>query len=147
MTSIRGFKPVFTAIGVLYVLLASSFLVRGVSVLRDFAVPESAIATPVLQDLFFFFYQLMLFVGVLTALFGLVVRELKAQLLVASVFCITNILLALRDLSTSDCSLGNHLYKGDKTLVFVYISLSLAAAFGLLTVRGLRAVRGERRPS
>jgi len=137
-SSIRGFKAVFTTIGVIYVLLASSWLVRGSSVLRAFGVPESLSSAPVLEDIFLFFYQFMAFVGVLTVLFGHVTRERRTQLLVASVFCVSNILWALRDLSTSDSRFGNHLYKGDKTLLFVYMDLAVAAAFGYLIVSAFR---------
>ncbi|HKU40445.1 MAG TPA: hypothetical protein VJR89_19925 [Polyangiales bacterium] len=137
MTSIRGFKLVFTSIGVIYIIMASSWLMRGPVVMLDFGVPESVLSEPVLQDFFFFFYQFMVFIGVLMVLFGQVARERKTQLLVASVFCIANILFALHDLSTSDSRFGNHLYKGDATLVFVYISLAIAAAFGYLAMKGL----------
>lgn len=139
MTSIHGFKQVFTTIGVIYVLLASSMLVRGPSVLLDFGVPESVVFSPVLRDFFLFFYQLMAVVGVLTVLFGYVTAGGKAQLLVASAFCLANVLAAFRDLSTSDSRFGNALYKGDKTLVFVYISVTFASAFGYLVIRGLAA--------
>ena len=43
---IRGFKHVFTVIGAIYILLASSWIVRGPGVLRDFAVSERVIAEP-----------------------------------------------------------------------------------------------------
>ena len=136
MTSIRHFKLVLTILGVLYVIMASSMLVRGAPALGEFGVPESVFSEPVLADIFQFFYQLMAYVGVLTVLFGHVARERRTQLLVASVYFIANILTALRDLSTADCQFGNHLYKGEKTIVFVYISLVYAAAFGYLVVRG-----------
>lgn len=70
MTTIRHFKPVLTVLGVLYIIMASSMLVRGVIVLRDFGVPESAIAEPVLVDIFIFFYQLMALMGVFTCSWG-----------------------------------------------------------------------------
>lgn len=132
---VRGFKAVFTTIGVIYVLLASSWLVQGPAVLRDFGVPESLIASPVFEDIFLFFYQLMAVVGMLMVLFGHVTRPGAAQLLVARVFFVLNLLLAWRDLSTSDSRFGNHLYEGEKTLVFVFISLTFAAAFGVLAFR------------
>ena len=140
MTYLRVFKLVFTSIGVIYVLMATSFLVRGTVVLRDFGVSESAIADPLLQDFFSFFYQLMAFVGVVMVLFGHVTRERTSQLLVASFFCIANILCALRDLSTSDSRFGTHLYKGDQTVAFVYISLVFAAVFGVLAISGWRSL-------
>lgn len=137
MTSIRGFKLVFISVGVIYTLMAGSWMVRGSIVLCDFGIPESTALTPLVEDLFAFFYLLMAFVGVLTVLFGCVTRERNRQLPVAAVFFIWNIVAALRDLTTSDSRFGNHLYKGDKTLVFVYISLAFAAAFGYLVVQGL----------
>lgn len=135
MASIRGFKPTFTIMGVIYVLLASSMLVRGPAVLRDFAVPEAVATEPVLRDFFLFFYLLMAFVGVLTILFGQVTRERRAQLLVAGTFCVWNLVAAGRDLLTSDSRFGNHLYKGEATLVFVWIDLAFAVTFASLIVR------------
>lgn len=137
-TALPSFKPVLTIIGVVYVLLASSMLVRGAGVLRDFQVPESLIAEPVFQDFFLFFYQLMAAVGVLTVLFAHVVRDRRGQLLVACVFCALNVLLALRDLITSDSTFGNHLYRGEATLVFVAIDVAIAVAFAFVAVTARR---------
>jgi hypothetical protein len=67
-----------------------------------------------------------------------VTRERTHQLLVAATFFAGQFVFTLRDLRTSDTALGNHLYKGDGTVVFVLIGLSFAAAFGLLVVGGLR---------
>ena len=138
---IRAFKPVFTTIGVIYILLATSALVRGPAMLRDFAVAEALTADPVLGDFFYFFYQYMAFGGVLQVLFGRVTRGLRAQTLVACVYTAANILWALRDLSTSDSRFGNHLYRGDATLLFVVFDLAFAAAYGALALAGLRRLR------
>ena len=140
-TEIRGFKPVFTAIGVTYIVLASSWLVRGPSVLRDFAVPAPLIAEPVFADFFMFFYQLMAFGGAVQVLFGHVTRGLRAQTLVASVYAVANVLAALRDLSTSDSRFGSRLYHGDATLLFVVVDVVIAVAYGTLAVAGLRRLR------
>ena len=142
-TDIRGFKAVFTAIGVTYIALASSWLVRGPVVLRDFAVPERVIAEPVFVDFFMFFYQFMAFGGALQVLFGRVTRGLRAQTLVACVYTAANVFFALRDLSTSDSRFGNHLYRGDATLLFVVTDLAFASAFGALAIAGLRRLRAE----
>ena len=139
MTHIRGFKPVFITIGVIYTLLASSMLVRGPTVLLDFSVPQRTVSDPILQDFFTFFYLLMAFVGVLTVLFGHVTRERRTQLTAAGVFFVWNIVTALRDLSTSDCQLGSRLYKGEGTVVLVFISVAQALAFGALVLQGLRS--------
>jgi hypothetical protein len=141
MTFIRGFKPVFMTIGVLYVLMASSMLVRGVDALREYAVPPRDVESPVVADFFIFFYILMAFIGVLLVLFGHVTRERTHQLLVAAAFFAGQIVFTLRDLRTSDTSLGNHLYKGDGTVAFVVIGLTFSTAFGLLVVGGLRGRR------
>jgi hypothetical protein len=135
---IRGFRLVFTVIGVLYALMASSMLLSGVGVLRDFAIPENLVTAPLVEDLFLFFYQLMLFNGVLMVLFGWTVHGKRDQVLIASVFCCSSLWFVWHDLSTSDSRFGNHLYHGEKTLVLVYIGLAIAAAFGWLAMRGLR---------
>lgn len=136
---LRGFKLVFTGIGILYALMAISMLVRGSGVLRDFGVSERDVTSPVVDDLFTFFYLLMAFVGVLMVLFGHVTRGARAQRIVAAVFSAWSLVTTFRDLSTSDSRFGNHLYQGDKTLVFVYIGLAFAAAFGALLLRRTRA--------
>ena len=140
---IRGFKTTFTVIGVIYVYMASWALVRGVTMMHDFGVPETVTAEPVVQDLFSFFYQLMAAVGLLIVLFGHVTHGRRAQSLVAAAFSMLNVFLAWRDLVTSDSSFGNHLYRGEKTLVFVCISLALTLVFGALAINGLRAPRTQ----
>lgn len=137
MNFVRGFKPVFMTIGVIYVLPASSMLVRGVDALREYAVPPRDVESPVVADLFIFFYILMAFIGVLMVLFGHVTRERAHQLWVAATFFAGQLVFTLRDLRTSDTSLGNHLYKGDGTIAFVLIGLSFTVAFGSLVVGGL----------
>lgn len=144
--SIRGFRATFFGIGLLYVMLASSMFVRGVGVMRDFAVPESLLAEPVFQDFFFFFYELMAVVGVLVALLGQVVRERRAQALVATVLCALNLYLAWRDLSTSDSAFGNHLYKGSATLIPVFISVVLALVYAGFAWAGWRSPALDRSP-
>jgi hypothetical protein len=134
---LRAFRPVFISIGVVHVLLAASALGRGVGTLRDFGVPEEMVTSPVLGDFFAFFYEYMAFVGGLVVLFGVVTRGWRAQLLVSTVFAVASVGFALRDLGTSDSRFGNHLYRGDATLVFVAIDLGFAVAFAALIVGGL----------
>lgn len=136
-TGLRAFKPAFVVLGALYVLMAASALARGTAFLEEFGVSHELASDPVLTDFFTFFYQLMAFIGVLTIVFGVVTRERRAQVQVAGVFFVANILLALRDLSTSDSNFGNALYKGDKTLVFVVISVVYAAVFASLALAGI----------
>jgi hypothetical protein len=136
---IRGFKATLVGIGCLYVLLASSMLVRGVGVLRDFAVPERLLAEPVFQDFFLFFYELMAAIGLLFAVFGCVVRDRRGQTLVACVLCVYSLYMTLRDLRTSDSAWGNHLYHGSATLIPVFIDLALGLVFAGFAWRGLRA--------
>lgn len=142
-SEIRGFKHVFTVIGVTYVLLASSWLVRGPVVLRDFAVSDRLIADPVFVDFFMFFYQLMAFGGVTQVLLGRLVRGLRAQTLVACVYTAFNVFATFRDISTSDSRFGSRLYHGDATLLFVVTDLVFATAFGVVAIAGLRRLRAE----
>lgn len=142
-TGLRAFKPTFVALGLAYVLMASSALVQGTAFLEDFGVPRTLASDPVLTDFFTFFYQLMAYVGVLIVLFGLVTRERRAQAHVASVFFVASILLALRDLSTSDTRFGTALYKGDATVFFVVVSLVYAVVFGGLAILAFRRDPGR----
>lgn len=135
---IPGFRIVFTVVGVLYALMAASALTRGVSMLRDFGVSEAEISSPVLADFFSFFYQLMAYIGGLMVLLGWVTREGRAQVAVSAVLAVANLVFAFRDLRTSDSALGNHLYRGDATLVFVLIGLTIAATFGAVAIVGWR---------
>lgn len=142
---IPGFRIVFTIIGVLYALMATSALVRGVSFLRDFGVSEADLASPVLIDFFSFFYQLMAYVGALMVLFGWVTREGRTQIAVSAALSLANVGFGLRDLATSDSPFGNQLYRGDATMVFVLIDFAIAASFGVLALVGwLRSRRDGR---
>jgi hypothetical protein len=140
---IRGFKVSLTALGILYVAMASSMLVRGHGVMREFGAPEELIASPIFADFFSFFYEMMATCGLSMILFGQVTRDRASQVLVAAVFCAISLRFMLRDLATSDSEFGNHLYKGDKTLVFVYIGLFYATVFAALALAGLRAGRRQ----
>lgn len=142
-TGLRAFKPAFVVLGLAYVLMASSTLVKGTPFLEDFGVSHQVASDPVLTDFFTFYYQLMAYIGVLTVVFGLVTRERRAQAHVASVFFVANTLIALRDLSTSDTRFGSALYKGKETIVFVVISVVYAMVFGGLAIMGFR--RGPER--
>jgi hypothetical protein len=137
MSQLRGFKVVFSVIGALYILMASSMLVRGVGALRQFGVPESLVTSLVVVDFFMFFYQLMAFVGVLMVLFGQLVRERSSQLLVSGVFFVWCLFATWRDLSTSDSPWGNATYKGEDTMVFPVIGITFALAFGGVALFGL----------
>lgn len=143
-TGLRAFKPAFLVLGLAYVLMASSALVRGTAFLEDFGISHEVASDPVLTDLFMFFYQLMAYIGVLTVVFGVITRERRAQAQVASVFFAASVLMALRDLSTSDTRFGNALYKGEETMVFVGVSVVYALVFGGLAIMGFR--RGPAAP-
>lgn len=144
-TGLRAFKPAFVVLGLAYVLMACSALVQGTAFLEDFGVSHEVASDPVLTDFFMFFYQLMAYIGVLTVVFGLVTRERRAQAQVASVFFAASILIALRDLSTSDTRFGSALYEGEGTMVFVVVSVVYATVFGGLAIMGFR--RGPAAPT
>ena len=137
-TGLRAFKPACVVLGLGYVLMASSALAKGTAFLEDFGVSHELASDPVLTDFFVFFYQLMAYIGVLTVVFGWVTKERRAQAQVASVFLVANILMALRDLGTSDTRFGNALYEGEETMVFVLVSVVYAIVFGALAVMGFR---------
>jgi hypothetical protein len=108
---------------------------RGVRIMRDFAVSEQLVASPVFDDFFRFFYEMMAIVGLLIALLGHVCRTHAHQRLVAGVLCAVNFANTLHDLSTSDSAFGNRLYRGEGTLAPVVIGLVISLAFGWLFLR------------
>lgn len=146
-TGMRAFRPAFVVLGLLYVLMACSALVKGTALLEGFGVSHAVASDPVLTDIFLFYYQLMAYIGILTVVFGLVTRERRAQAQVSAVFFVASILIALRDLSTSDCRFGNALYKGEATVFFVFVSVFYATVFGFLSIRGFRRDPNERSTS
>lgn len=137
-SAVRGFRPTLFVLGTIYILLASSMLVRGSSAMLEFGVPESVAHHPAFADFFMFWFQLMAGVGVLMALLGQVAKDRTSQTLTAAVLCAMNIGITLRDLSTSDSAWGNRLYKGPGTLIPVYIDLAFVTVFATLLVLGLR---------
>ena len=141
---IRGFKASLMVLGILYVMMAASMLVRGHGVMRDFGAPEELVSSPIFADVFSFFYEMMAAFGLSMVLFGQVTRDRASQVLVAAVYCAISLRFMLRDLSTSDSEFGNHLYKGAATQVFVYIGLTYTTVFGALALAGLRAGRRKR---
>jgi hypothetical protein len=140
----RGFRASLITIGVLYVMLASSMLLRGVGIMRDFAAPEGLLSEPMFEDFFLFFYELMAAVGVLIAVFGQVVRDRKGQTVVALVLFLFKAYVTWRDLSTSDSAFGNHLYRGSATLIPVFIDLAIALVFAGYAWAGLRGAGAAR---
>ena len=138
---VRGFRAVLSALGALYVLLATSMLVRGAGMMRDFEVPASLTSHPVFEDFFTFFYQLMAGVGVLVALLGQVARDRRSQVRVAAVLCAASILITLRDTATSDTVWGNRLYRGSGTLILIYIDAVIALVLATLLIGSLRRAR------
>jgi hypothetical protein len=124
-----GWKPLCITMGVVYVLLALSMLVRGVGIMTGFGTPDELVRSPVFADFFSFFYELMALVGVLIALLGITTQGRALQQKIASVLCSVNLALAARDLSTADWAFGSRLYRGPGTLAPVAISLVFALAY------------------
>ncbi len=137
-TGLRAFRPLLVALGLAYVLMASSALVQGTPFLEDFGVSHDIASDPVLIDLFMFSYQMMAYIGVLFVMLGLVTRERRAQAQVAAVLFVTSLLLTLRDLSTSDTRFGNALYEGEATVIFVVVGAAYSLVFGGLALAAFR---------
>jgi hypothetical protein len=144
---IPGFKIVLTVVGLVYAAMGASWVVRGTGALRPFGVPEELIASPVMEDFFLFFYELMVCFGVLMVLFGHVTVGRTRQIAVAAAFMLFDVFVAVRDVSTSDSRFGNRLYKGDATLFFVAVDVTLVLVFGTLVVLGVRGRSRAAEPS
>jgi uncharacterized membrane protein len=125
----RGWRPLCITVGVVYVLLALSMLVRGVDIMRGFGTPDEVVRSPVFADFFYFFYELMALVGVLIGLLGITTQGRARQQKIAGLLSAVMLALLWRDLSTADWALGSRLYRGPGTLAPPLISLVIALAF------------------
>jgi hypothetical protein len=140
---VPGFKPIATAIGIVYVLLASSMLARGAeAAMRPFGVPEPVLSSPYYADCFHFMFVHMVVLGITTVMLGRFVTHGPWQRMVARVLCVINVHYAYLDFRTSDSVLGNALYRGAETLGPPVIGVVVALCWAYLGLRSVRAATG-----
>jgi len=134
-----GFRRACTVVGVLYVALGGSMVLRGPrQVLQPFGVPELVLSSPHFADFFHWVFVHALVLGVLIGLLGRYVVDGSSQRIVSRVLCVAELHYLYLDLRTSDSPLGNGLYRGSASLIPPIIDLAVAILFAILGMRKLR---------
>ena len=140
-----GFKTICTVVGITYVLLGSSMLLRGAHAsMAPFAVPEATLSSPHFADFFHFVFVHMVVIGVLIGMLGRLVEKGGAQRFVARALTVIQIHYAYLDFRTSDSVLGSGLYRGPASLGPAIVGVLVTLAFAYLSVRPLRSVVSTR---
>lgn len=135
-----GFKPVFTGVALMYIVLGGSMVVRGAHAsMAQFGVPEAVLSSPHFRDFFQFLFVHMMVLGLTVGMLGRFVDDGPKQRLTARIMCSIQALYTYLDVRTSDSFLGNGLYQGPGSLVPVMIDVTVMLCFAYLSVRPLRA--------
>ena len=124
------------AVGVLFVLLASSLFLKGlIPSMAEFKIPENILNSAHYYDAIFWVYVHMMVIGVLFILIGISVKELQHQQLISILLLLITAFYTYLDFRTSDSMFGNALYKGEASVIPAYISLIVNLVFLQLSIR------------
>jgi hypothetical protein len=134
-----GFRRACTVVGVLYLALGGSMVLRGArQVMQPFGVPELVLSSPHFADFFHWVFVHMMVLGILIGMLGRFVVDGVSQRFVARILCLAELHYLYLDLRTSDSPLGNGLYRGSATLVPPIIDAAVVVVFAVLGMRSLR---------
>lgn len=133
-----GFRPSFLTIGVVYVLLAASILVRGVDAsMSPFGVPADVVRAPHYVDAITWVYVHQMVIGVVIATLGLVVHDARAQVVLARVLAAAHVVYVFLDVRSSE--LATALYRGPASVVPAVIGVVASIVLARLAVQSPRA--------
>ena len=141
--SLPGFRPSCVAIGVLYVLLAGSFLLRGPMVaMAAYGVAPETLASPHYADAMSWVFLHMLVLGLIIAVVGWFAEGVRLQRAFVRLMLLTLLVYTYLDVRTADWPLGDALYKGPASLGPVIVdALALVLWLRLNLVRTVPARR------
>lgn len=141
-TSIPAFKPSLITVGVLYVLMAASILLQGISAsMAPFGVPAETLASPHYVDAMTWVYTHMLIIGVLIGLVGAKSREVGFQRTFVRACFAAHLVYLFLDLRTSDTVFGNALYQGGASAIPAITVFCFLCVFGFLSFAPLRETK------
>ena len=140
-----GFRRACTVVGVLYVALGGSMVLRGArQVMQPFGVPELVLASPHFADFFHWVFVHAMVLGVLIGLLGRYVVDGSSQRIVSRILCVLELHYLYLDVRTSDSPLGNGLYRGSASLIPPIVDLGVVILFAILSMRKLRPAEPAR---
>jgi hypothetical protein len=135
--TLPGFRASCLTVSAIYVLLASSILVRGPMVaMADYAVPEQTLASPHYADAMFWVFLHMTVIGLIIGVVGWFAEGVRMQRAFARILLAAQCVYFFLDVRSADWSLGNALYKGPGSLGPVVVG-----AFALVLWARLNLVR------
>lgn len=127
--TLPGFRASCLTLGVLYVLLAGSILVRGPMVaMADYAVPAETLASPHYADAMFWVFLHMTVIGLVIGVAGWFGEGVRFQRAFSRLMLACQLVYGFLDVRAADWALGTALYKGPASLGPVVVG---AFAIGL----------------
>jgi hypothetical protein len=129
------FRVSCVVIGVLYVLLGASVLVRGgASSLAEFGVPAATLASPHYGDAIWWVYSHMIVIGLMTGVVGWFARGVELKRWFVRLMFLTQVYYVVLDVRASDSPLGSGLYEGPASIVPAVIGAFVMLVFAHLSI-------------
>lgn len=112
-----GFRASCLTLGVLYVLLAGSILIRGpMAAMADYGVPQETLASPHYADAMFWVFLHMAVIGLVIGLVGWFGEGVRFQRAFSRLMLACQLVYLFLDVRAADWALGNALYEGPGSL-------------------------------
>jgi len=141
---IPAFKPLMITIGVLYVLMASSILLRDVGEsLGPFGLPQATLDSPHFQDAIIWVYFHMTVLGGAFIVVGFKSRTLSFQRAFVRFCFVAHLGYVYLDVRSSDTALGIALYKGPASAVPAVIAAIFLLCFAALSLLPARSGQAD----
>jgi hypothetical protein len=129
------FRVSCVVVGVLYVLLGASVLVRGgAASLAEFGVPADTLASPHYADAIWWVYTHMIVIGLMIVVVGWFAQGVKLKRSFARLMFTAQVYYLILDVRASDSPLGSGLYEGPASLVPAVIGALVMLVFAHLSV-------------
>ena len=131
-----SFKVTYIIVGITFVLMAGSILIRGVPAsMEPFNLPEETLASPHYLDSMWWTYSHMVILGLIILFIGIFAQGPKLKIWMSRLLLLANAYYTFLDFRSSDSSLGNGLYEGDASLMPAFIALATTLLFLQLVIR------------
>jgi hypothetical protein len=129
------FKTSCVVVGILYVLLGASVLVRGgAASLAEFGVPADTLASPHYADAIWWVYTHMIVIGLMTGVVGWFAQGVQLKRSFARLMFVAHIYYVILDVRASDSLLGSGLYEGPASIVPAIIGALVMLVFAHMSV-------------
>lgn len=130
------FKTTFLIVGISYILLSLGLFAQGlIPSMADFQVPAAVLQSSHYVDALTWAYVHMTVLGCLITLIGYAVTDKEKQKWISLILFLITCFYTYLDVRSADFFLGNALYKGDASLIPVFIGLIVNFLFLQLTSR------------